>query len=247
MKVNVCNAICVVLLLTAGTAVAQETESSVVRLMPCSLNNGYSMGDVVAVARDFSFSDNAPDAVIFREALYVSSDVREDFDFAIASVYPSYAELGRRRGAQRNAATSTNGIVPQDMMRCRPPFLMNSYIASEGGGFPNDQTLTLSQACELNGNSLTDAIQYASLVAGNFLSEGIDAATRVNVGTFGGRPGPLNERVIIRFAPSTATDMTTTMDLVRNGFDYTKGSSSTTPITCNKPNLWLSHRIFVRE
>jgi len=235
------------LFLLGGITQGQIPDRQVIRVMPCSLNPGYSMDEVVTLARAYDFGQHAPDAVYFREALYVGTGFAENYDFTVAFFYPSYSELIRRRGAQRATPTSSSGLLARDMMTCGTPRLLNSHTANQGADLLEPLTVMMNQRCELNGKTLADAIRIGATVANNFAAEGLNPHAAVDVRTYGGNTINTNEQVFLRFVPPTAAEAGKMNDLILDGFNFTQGIGSDSRLSCTLPNFWLSHRIFVRD
>ena len=235
------------LFVLGGITHAQIPDRQVIRVMPCSLHPGYSMDEVVTLARAYDFGEYAPDAVYFREALYVGSRFTENYDFTVAFFYPSYSELIRRRGNQRSAPASSSGVLARDMLTCGSPLLLNSHTANQGADLLEPLTVMMNQRCELNGRSLADAIRVGSTVANNFAAEGLNPHAAVDLRTYGGNPIKTNEQVSLRFVPPNATDAGQMNDLILDGSNFTQGVGRDSRLSCDLPNFWLSHRIFVSE
>ena len=61
------------------TPVFSQTNNIVERSFACSINDGYTMRDVVDVARNFAWpEDSAPGVVIFRSAVAVAGEFQND-------------------------------------------------------------------------------------------------------------------------------------------------------------------------
>ena len=88
----------VALFFTVTTHGQEIPAGALVRIIDCSLQDGVTMADAVAQARSYSWDETSPNLVFFRQSVYGGS-YRENYDFTIASYFPSYGEMIRRFNA----------------------------------------------------------------------------------------------------------------------------------------------------
>ena len=75
------------------TAHGQEVPpGALVQIINRSLHDGVTMAEAVELARSQTWDETSPGAVFFRQSVYGGS-YRENYDFRIASYFPSYSEM----------------------------------------------------------------------------------------------------------------------------------------------------------
>ena len=115
-----------------------QTNNIVERGFACSINDGYSMRDVVEVARNFEWSeDAAPAVVIFRSAVAVAGEFQNSWDFVFASYYTSYADMVEKRGVFLNRSGGRTGVGLSDVATCGDRVrISNMQFSSQSEGGP---------------------------------------------------------------------------------------------------------------
>lgn len=223
------------------TNVLAQATPNIVRGVACSVNDGYSMTDIVEFARAIDWNeDMAPSGLFFREAVAVSGEFQMNWDFVISSFYADYADMVAKRGALRNRPGGrTGGVTLSDMMTCGPRARISRVnLANEGEIFDNTESTLMGQTqCQLNGASLDDAIARAAAQG-----SALNAYSAVDVRSFGGPSIQQNSQVGMRFVFSDAESFGLSLDSV---FENGGIEMPNDGITCNNGSLWLSHRIYV--
>ena len=111
MKSSITITTLLVLLLGTSSAFAQ-TDVRSVRSLACTINEGYTMADVVETARSFEWSDEtSPRFVAFRSKMALSRPANRSFDadFIADFVYPSYADMVEKYGTFLRTRPERNG------------------------------------------------------------------------------------------------------------------------------------------
>jgi hypothetical protein len=227
-------------LMCVGTNVSAQTAPTVARGVACSVNDGYSMSDVVEFARNIEWdADLAPSGLFFREALAVAGDFQMNWDFVISSFYADYADMVAKRGAIRNRPGGrTGGATLSDMMSCGARVRISRVnLANEGEIFDNtESTLMGATVCQLNGATIPDAIARASAQG-----RALNAYSAVDVRSFGGPAIQQNAEVSLRFVFPNSEGFGASLDsMFENGGPVQPDDG----ITCSSGSLWLSHRIY---
>ena len=228
------------------TAHGQEIPAgALIRIIDCSLQDGVTMADAVEQARSYSWDETSPNAVFFRQSVYGGS-YRENYDFRIASYFPSYSEMLSRYSAEkaRQRRTKSAGFYTCDPATRR---LTQAHPVNPGNndGFTGDATLMTTRFCRLNdGKTIADAWEFAQGVASNFANAGDTSLYQVwtrelgPVGaTVAGSPG-----LILATVPATPEAFGERMDLRRDGFDPLEGLRPL-PVSCDFPGMWITHAI----
>jgi hypothetical protein len=115
-----------------STPLSAQEGPQVLRTWSCSVNNGYTMSEVVEFARNTERSEDVSPAVrFFREAVAVPGDYQRNYDFQIADYYASWDDYVQTRGAQRNRPSGRSGtLLLRDMISCDPK--RNVYNVFQG-------------------------------------------------------------------------------------------------------------------
>ncbi len=217
-----------------------QTNNIVQRSFACSINDGYSMGDVVEVARNFEWSeDAAPAVVIFRSAVAVAGEFQNNWDFVFASYYPSYADMVEKRGVFLNRSGGRTGLGLSDVATCSDRVrISNMQFASQGEGGPAEFGLAASWVCELNGATFADALNMAS---GGEQAFGSNARATVTRRAFGGPSIQNNAQVGIRMSFPSAADFGAGFDAIQ------QGNPPANAITCSSGSMWAQYLIHSRN
>jgi len=230
-----------VLSLFGSGVVSAQSAPSVIRVNACSVNDGYSMLDVVEFARSMDRSSGVnPSGIFFREAVVARSDFQNDWDFVLSVFYSDMASYVEHRGYMRGRAGGREGgLSITDMISCSPaPRVLFTNVANEGEIFTeSDTTVMVSQRCDLNGSTLVDA---GALAAAR--GEAVGAYTAIDFRVFGGPEIKENSLVNMRFVFPSGEEFGSSVDAVRNAGGLPQADSE---ITCSNGSIWLSHRIFV--
>ena len=244
MRTGITIATLLVLFLGTSSVSAQRNVlASVSRV--CTINPGYSIADVVAIAKSFEWSEEiAPGLVVIRNK--VATTGTGQYDFIIDSYYPNYADMVEKRGAFLQRQASRDGRLGLDgVATCNDNLLIrDARPAAEVPGGPDSvQTLTaaVSTVCELNGATLADAVAMASGFA-----EILGAGAVVLTPGFGGQRVPVYSTVGMRIVLPSFADFGAGIDRI-NQADIFDDPSQENPISCAVPSLWASHRIHSRD
>ena len=242
MKTGVVSTTLLVLLLGATSAFAQ-TEVSSVRSLACTINQGYTMADVVETARSFEWSEEvSPRLVAFRSKVAVSRPANSsfDFDFIADFVYPSYADMVEKRGAfLRRQAASDGRRTLDGVATCSDNVLMRSArtAAQLSGGPGSSEPLTamVTTSCELNGATVADAVAAAT-----GFGENLGSGSVVLSSAFGGQQRPIGSTVQMLFIFQNFPDFGAAWDRLEQNLPARNPQN---PISCSVPSLWVQHRI----
>jgi hypothetical protein len=224
----------------------QPPPGVLVQTIDCSLNEGASMADALRWARALPRDGNSPDAVFFREAIY-NNNFRENYDFRIASYYPSYTELNRRMEANqaRPDVRPRPGQRGSDLFTCNPATLalaLNRGIP-DGDAFTGDYTMMTTRFCRLNeGRTLDDAWAFVQGVANNFRAVGDTSLMQMYNRAY----APVQDAVagnafVIASVPATSAAWAARSDRTREGFNPIEGLEL--PASCNYPALWRTNAV----
>jgi len=217
-----------------------QTNNIVERGFACSINDGYSMRDVVEVARNFEWSeDAAPAVVIFRSAVAVAGEFQNSWDFVFASYYTSYADMVEKRGVFLNRSGGRTGVGLSDVATCGDRVrISNMQFSSQSEGGPPAFSLAASWVCELNGDTFADALNMAS---GGEQAFGSNARAAVTRRAFGGPPIQNNSQVEIRMTFPSAADFGAGFDAIQ------QGTPPANAITCSGGSMWAQYLIHSRN
>ena len=220
-------------------AQAQELNpSNVIRISNCTIDEGYTLQEVVDRARELSEedSDNQPDGIYFRQPIYTSAEYQENWDFQLALYYPSYVEMASRRIA---AGNSSRGRLP---ISCGNATTINSYVVHQGDSFPN-QTGMLTRFCRLDEGNLRSSYNRIGTIAENYAEAGSNLSVQMNVRGLGGQlQGPNDYGIAV--VGSSIEAVMERLDMRRNGFRAELGNRSSSGASCDRWSLWVTHRIF---
>ena len=217
-----------------------QTNNIVERGFACSINDGYSMRDVVEVARNFEWSeDAAPAVVVFRSAVAVAGEFQNSWDFVFASYYTSYADMVEKRGVFLNRSGGRTGVGLSDVATCGDRVrISNMQFSSQSEGGPPAFSLAASWVCELNGDTFADALNMAS---GGEQAFGSNARAAVTRRAFGGPPIQNNSQVEIRMTFPSAADFGAGFDAIQ------QGTPPANAITCSGGSMWAQYLIHSRN
>ena len=217
-----------------------QTNNIVERGFACSINDGYSMRDVVEVARNFEWSeDAAPAVVIFRSAVAVAGEFQNSWDFVFASYYTSYADMVEKRGVFLNRSGGRTGVGLSDVATCGDRVrISNMQFSSQSEGGPPAFSLAASWVCELNGDTFADALNMAS---GGEQAFGSNARAAVTRRAFGGPPIQNPSQLEIRMTSPSAADFGVGFDAIQ------QGTPPANAITCSGGSMWAQYLIHSRN
>ena len=242
MKIGVI--ITTLLLLLLGTASAfAQTEVSSVRSLACTINQGYTMADVVETARSFEWSEEvSPGFVAFRSKVAVSRPANStlEFDFIADFVYPSYADMVDKRGTfLRRQAESDGRRTLDGVATCSDNVLMRSArVAAE---LPSTGPLTAvaTTSCELNGATVADAVAAAT-----GFGENLGSGSVVLSSAFGGQQRPIGSTVQMLFIFQDFPGFGAAWDRLEQNLPARDPQN---PISCSVPSLWASYGIHSQD
>ena len=229
-----------------STPLSAQEGPQVLRTWNCSVNNGYTMSEVVEFARNAERSaDVSPTVRFFREAVAVPGDYQRDYDFQVADYYASWDDYVQTRGAQRNQPSGRSGTLRlRDMISCDPKRnVFNVFQGNTGDIFDGTETTLMGvQYCRGNGATTADAVNRAVQ-----LGQSIGVNTGVDQLLFGG-PSNDGQNVGIRFATRfvfpNISSFAERMDDMRESSANGTGPAYSGNIICGTGGLWASHRIF---
>ena len=231
------------------TAHGQEVPpGALVQIINCSLHDGVTMAEAVELARSQTWDETSPGAVFFRQSVYGGS-YREDYDFTIASYYPSYSEQIRRFSAaiSRPDTRMRTGRRGTDLFTCDPATLRLTQahpVNPENDGFPGDATIMTTRFCRVNdGKTIADAYTFAQGIASNFANAGDTSLAQM----YTLEQGPIGDTVygrgvVFATVPATPAAFGERQDLRRDGFDPLEGLRPL-PVSCDAPAMWFTSAI----
>ena len=232
-----------------STSLAQDVpQSAVVEVIPCALNEGYTVQDAVRVARALRRNENSPSAAFIREPLNVDPTFSERYDLLGALYYPSFSDLISRREAEQ--ADTSPRMAPrtrlQDVMTCNfaASIIRLSRAIQGTDGFTGGETLMTVRYCELDeGRTVSDAFAFVQDVAAAYRSEDSNLLMQVTTPRLGSRIGRRSgTRLTVNTVASTSTAMAERLDLTSGGFNPTAGL--TNPMSCSTPALWRTYATY---
>ena len=188
MRLSLSSAVLLAFALNALPAVAQDDlNSAVLRTMNCRLSDGFTVSDIVTAARAFPRDANSPDLVFVREGTLASPQFTENWDFQVATLYPSYQEMAARRSARTMNPLASEQVSPADMSTCGTPRISERYNVRVRA--LSDSSSMVTRLCEVTDTSRVAAYSRISELADNFSAEGADLLVTMD---FPGVGGPLD-------------------------------------------------------
>lgn len=240
-------------MLFSNTAAAQDMPpGALVAHLNCSLNDGVTMPQVVAWARNLPRNGPQPVAEFYRESA-LNGNFLQNYDFQIATYYQSYSHLVEVVGA--NITAPANRVQPsiraEDLYTCNPAsnaMVNNRTVNADNDGFTGEATVMHTRFCRLaDGNTLADAWEFATDVADNFRRAGNTSIMQLWNRALG--PIPMSalqnagSGVTIAVVPATPQDWGTRWDMGRGGFEALAGVTS--PFSsCNYPAVWVTNSVY---
>ena len=239
MKSSITITALLVLLLGTSSAFAQ-TDVSSVRSLACTINEGYTMADVVETARAFEWSnETSPRLVAFRSKVAVSRPANRsiEFDFIADFVYPSYADMVDKRGAFLRRQAERDGRRALDgVATCSDNVLMRSVrTAAQLPRSDEPLTAVTTVSCELNGATVADAVAAATS-----FGENLGSGSVVLSPAFGGQQRPIGSTAQMLFIFQSFPDFGAAWDRLEQNL---RTRDPQNPISCSVPSLWASYRI----
>ncbi len=239
MKIKLIFSSLVLMVLCSNLTYAQDGPS-VVRSRLCSVNEGYSMADVVEFARGGDWSAGSPPSgVFFREARAIPGEFQRDWDFVWSNFYRDWDHQYESISALRSRPGGRSGSpVLFDMISCDSRVtIANVNHANQSEIFSDtESTIMGAQFCDLNGASLQDAITMATATG-----ERLGAYSAVDMGLFGGQGGyEAFSRVYVRYVFADGQAFANSLDSLRDS----PPSGNPSGISCATGGLWVSHRIY---
>tara|TARA_B100001250_G_scaffold413931_1_gene449829 strand:- start:2503 stop:3228 length:726 start_codon:yes stop_codon:yes gene_type:complete len=218
-------------------ALAQDNDRSVIRIVNCSIDNGFTYDEVVERARNIDWGENSPNAVFFRRPIYTSDEYQQNNDLMIAAYYPNHTEMVNRRVALGN---NSRGNLP---ITCSSPQVTRTYnVSGEPSSF--EETAMTTRFCSLNDDaSLFSAFNRISTVAENYVAAGDDSLVQMNIPSLG---GPANSPwdFVLSVVGSSREGLTERMDMRLEGFRAEVGNGDNSSFSCDRPALWATTRIY---
>jgi len=239
MKSSITITALLVSLLGTSSAFAQ-TDVSSVRSLACTINEGYTMADVVETARSFEWSEEtSPGFVAFRSKVALSRPVNRSFDvdFIADFVYPSYADMVEKYGTFLRTRAERNGRwrTLDGVATCSDNVVMRS--ARIAAPVPSTEPLTavFTTSCDLNGATVADAVAAAT-----GFGETLGAGSVVFNSAFGGQRRPIGSTVQMLFIFPSFPDFGAAWDRFEQN---RQPRNPQNPISCSVNSLWAQYRI----
>ena len=88
-----------ILISTVSQAQQSMPAGTVIRVLNCTIDEGYTYAQIVERAKDLDRDENSASQIFMRRPIYTQAEYKENWDFQVAAYYPSYAELSKRRVA----------------------------------------------------------------------------------------------------------------------------------------------------
>jgi hypothetical protein len=222
------------------TPVFGQANNIVERNLACSINDGYTINDVVEVMRGFEWSEEtAPAVVLVREAIAVSGSFQMDWDFLASFYYLSYADMVEKRSAFRNRSLR-QGARLSDVATCGDRVRINNvrFVGQNNGEPIPDVTVAIGTTCQLNGSTLANAIEGASNIS-EFMGPDVRNVAVINRG-FGGPVTPANSEVGYRISFNSSAGFGEAMDTMQENLPT---PNTENPRTCNVGGMWVQYLI----
>jgi len=225
-------------LMLGSTAIqAQDNARSIIRIVNCTINDGFTYDEVVNRAKNnINWGENSPNAVFFRRPIYTSDEYQQNNDLMIAAYYSNHTEMVNRRVAVGN---NSRGNLP---ITCASPQVVRTYnVSGEASSF--EQTAMTTRFCTLrDGSTLFSAFNRVSTAAENYVNEGDDSLVQMNVPSLG---GPANSPwdFALSVVGSSRQGLTERMDMRLEGFRAEVGNGSNSSFSCDRPAMWATTRI----
>ena len=130
-------------LMLGSTAIqAQDNARSIVRIVNCTINDGFTYDEVVNRAKNnINWGENSPNAVFFRRPIYTSDEYQQNNDLMIAAYYSNHTEMVNRRVAVGN---NSRGNLP---ITCASPQVVRTYnVSGEASSFEQTMGTTIPSA-----------------------------------------------------------------------------------------------------
>jgi hypothetical protein len=229
----------IISLFLASVSLAQQAlpAGAVIRVINCSINDGYTFEEVRDRARALEQDENAPGLIAMRRPIYTTAQFQQNWDMQLVAYYPSYAELMRRRVARGNQG----GRLP---ISCGEPVVNRAVNVHQGDGNPGDQTTMLTRYCNVaEGATRANVFNRIKEIAESYAREGSDVLTQMYMPGLG---GPLDNQwdFVIAQVGSYSEQVMERLDMGREGFRAAAGIGSNSPISsCTRPSLWSSVNI----
>lgn len=219
-------------LLAQDMEIPQIPAGSVVRTVNCTISSDRTdFNDIVAVARDLEFGENAPDRVQFRNLIYGTPDY--NFDFQIGMYYPSVSEMIRRRVADGNNGYGRLGI------ECGNAAVINNAVVYPGDGL-NDDSLMATTFCSVNeGWSMRGAFNVLQAGAANVARDsGNNTMVQFWTQLLGGPINPPWDFMLVQVG-TDYQELAERQDVFREGYRPVAGENrGGIGRTCSRWGLW---------
>ena len=214
-----------------------DNDRSVIRIVNCTINDGFTYDEVVERARGIDWGENSPNAVFFRRPIYTSDEYQRNNDLMIAAYYPDHTEMVNRRVALGN---NSRGNLP---ITCASPQVTRTYnVSGEPSSFV--QTAMTTRFCTLNdGDNLFSAFNRIATISENYVAAGDDSLVQMNIPSLG---GPANSPwdFVLSVVGSSREGLTRRLDMRLQGFRAEVGNGSNGSFSCDRPALWSTTRIY---
>lgn len=228
------------LLVNATPAFSQDGPTGFVAwTLDCHLNDGFTVSDIVTAARALPRDGNSPDLVLVRDAALASPEYRDNWDFQVAALYPSYQEMGTRRAARLRSPVVSDQVSPADMSTCGTAAVYERYNVRTGDAPLSTTTTMVTRLCEVTNTTRAAAFNRISEIADNYAAEGIDLSVSMDIPGVGGPLDLSDSRFMIRVFGPHIPQM---LDLRRMGF-RAGGGLGDSGLSCNRWSGWRSHTV----
>ena len=253
MKFHVLSSVIFVALMNVTAISGQDIPPGVVNSsFSCAINEGYTMMDVVEVARAIQRDENAPNTIYFREPWVVNSAYNESYDFLVVNYYESFLEMVERVEARRrdNAPIITASAKRHflDMTDCdtggrRIDVLRNLPGGNAYDGGTSDETLVATRLCSIKPeNDIRGVYGYMESIAQRWQEAGDNTLIQVAHTIMGSQEGvEARSSVWIRRIGANAVDLAKRLD--QQNRMLVRGSETERPMVCRDSHLWKSYVI----
>ena len=238
MKTTVYLLVASTLLFGSTSALSQDAPpaSSVVRTMNCRLNDGIAMSDLIEAARTLPRDANSPDLTFVRDAIMASPEYRQNWDFQVATVYPSYQEMSSRRAARRANPLTSDQVSPAAMSTCGDPWIVDRHNVRSSDNLTATNAM-VTRLCERTGSTRAEVHSRIAEIAENYASGGADLFVSIDTPGVGGSINLTASQFILRVVGPGITQM---LDLRRTGSQVGGGDGG---FSCNRWSGWRTDTV----
>ena len=237
------------LALSQGSFAQDMPEPGVLVTYPCSLNDGYTIQDVLSLSQ--SGGDEAPGLLQshLRRPLSAFRNFTDNWNFSFANYYQDMAGFGEWLAWV--GVNGTGGL--NDVATCGGPLVNMSYGANQGADpYVGDGTLMDTQTCSLApGQTYQDAYEWLVEVADHSKTFSSNIPLSMTVRTHGllrnSNSNEYGSQFSVTRVGTTPQDMLTRLDLNRVGelqSSFQAKSLQNPTASCQNRVLWATQPFY---